>query len=777
MKKAIYIARNELYTLFYSPIAWILMILFLILTSADYIGLVDEFLGMFERGGINLMFLENLTSNLTSNPRFGYFFGVIRNLYIFFPLITMGLISRETSSGTIKLLYSSPVRIREIVMGKFLAMICFAGCLLVLLLFTLTGLSQSISYPDYGQMLASVFGLFLVLCTYAAIGLFISSLTSYQIVAAIITLGVFALLSKIGELWQDIDSIRSVTYYMNIGEKSYNFILGLMNLRDFTYFVLIISSFLLFTIIKIKSATESISRFKKAMRYITVIGVAFLIGYITNKPQVNVYYDATRGKVHTITPPTQAMLAKLKDGELEITAFSNLLDRSFWTFTPESQNRIITDLWEPYIRFKPDIHIHFVYYYNNDTSSYYFKANPGKSLREIAEKEAKTWKLSLDRFLNADQVNKLVNTNAEEFRSFFMLTYKGKKAIVRTFDDNRFWPDENNIAAGINRLIADPPKISFLSDEIERGPFSERTRDYKSIASRVGKRYALINQGYDFDTVSLKQAPVPEGIAALVIADPRTPISDYNMGKINNFIKAGGNLLVTTEPDRKEVTKPLLDMLGISLRNGLLIQPSVKYSSDLVFSYLTDTAKNLSPQFSRQLKDDLRYYADSQFRVAMAGASVIDVSGKDGFRVSPLLVTDKVLSWNRLAPISNDSLQLKVAKVPTDEPGSFVTAVRMNRTINGKDQRIIVASDADFLTDPQFGGSKPRRYNYDFGFWCFSYFAYGKFPANTLRPESLDNSFKIGQGNVGVQKWIFYWIVPALIAVLCSVIIIRRKRK
>jgi len=777
MRKILYITKNELYTLFYSPIAWILMILFLIMTSADYIAVTDMFQGMFERGGPNLMYTENLTNTITAHPRYGYLFGVIRNLYIFFPLITMGLISRETSSGTIKLLYSSPIKIREIVLGKYLAVLCFTLCLVILLLFTLIAMSYSVGHADYGQIFASVFGLFLVLCTYASIGLFISSLTSYQIVAALITLGVFAFLSKVGELWQEFDLVRSITYYLNIGGKSYTFLRGLMNLRDFTYFVLFTVSFLLFTMIRIKSATESISRFRKALRYVVVIAIAAVIGYITSKPQVNMYYDATRANVHTITPPTRAMVGKLNDGELEITAYANLLAFSFRRFQPLEQNNIITDIWEPYIRFKPDIKVKFVYYYNNDSSSYYVKSNPGKTLKEIAEKEARTYRLDLNKFLPPEEINKQVDTKAEEFRSFFMLKYKGKTAVVRTFDDVPFWPSENEIAATINRLIATPPKIAFLSDEIERGPFSDRTRDYKAIASMLGNRYALINQGYDFDTLSLKKHSIPSDIAALVIADPRTPFNPANLDKINNYINAGGNLFITSEPDRKEVTKPIFEKLGLSLRDGMLVQPDKKFSGDCVFAYVSDTAKNICPQFDRYLQNELRYWGDSMFRVAMVGTSALDYIEKDGFKIEPLLTTDQKLSWNRLTPISNDSLQLSLEKLPGDESGSFVTAVRMNRTINGKEQRIIVASDADYLSGPQLVGNKPKRYNYPFGFWCFSYFSYGQFPANTIRPASKDNAFTITSKNIPIQKLILYWIIPALIAIVCSVILIRRKRK
>lgn len=776
MKKILHIARNELYTLFYSPIAWILMILFLVMTSADYILVTDIFLGVHERGGPGLAMIDNLTSTILTNGVFGYFFGVIRNLYIFFPLITMGLISRETSSGTIRLLYSSPVRIREIVLGKYLAMLCYTLCLIVLLMITVIAFSFSVVYPDYGQIVSSLFGLFLVLATYAAIGLFISSLTAYQIVAALITLGVFALLGRVGELWQDIDIIRGITFYMNIGGKSYNFVRGLMNTRDFCYFLILIISFLLFTIIKIKSGTESISRMKVALRYVAVITVGFLIGYITNKPQYNAYWDTTRNQVHTITPPTQATVAKLNAGEMEITVFSNLLGGNFGALAPTEQNNIVTNTWEPYIRFKPDIHVKFVYYYDLDTGSYHYKLNPGKTLKEIAEKEAKTFRMDLNKFLTPEEVNKLVNVKAEEYRDFFQLKYKGKTVIVRTFDDQTFWPEEDEIAASLNRLVATAPKIAFLSGEIERGPFSDRTRDYRSIASKVGKRNALINKGYDFDTLSIGDKNIPMDIAALVIADPRTPIAPEKLAKINNYIDGGGNLLLTSEPDRREVTRPLFEKLGLSLRDGILVQPSNNYSSDCIFAYMTDTMKQMAPQFARFIKNDIKYWGDTLFRTAMIGSAAIDYKEKDGFIIDPLAKTDKQLSWNRLAPISQDSLQLKIGKMAGDEQGSFVTALRMHRNVNGRDQRIIVASDADYLSGVQVWG-RTKQLNYDFGFWCFSYFSYGLFPANTLRPESLDNAFKIKVDNIPSQKLILYWVIPAFIAIMCSVVLIRRKRK
>jgi ABC-2 type transport system permease protein len=275
----------------------------------------------------------------------------------------------------------------------------------------------------------------------------------------------------------------------------------------------------------------------------------------------------------------------------------------------------------------------------------------------------------------------------------------------------------------------------------------------------------------------LKQNPIPTGIAGLVIADPRTEISPGNLAKINDYIDGGGNLFLAAESDRKEITKPLFSKLGLSLHDGILIQPNNMYSSDCAFAEMTSAAKKMSPQGARTLKDEIRYYGDTVFRVAMAGASYIDVIEKKDFHIEPLLKTSSRSSWNRLAPISNDSLQLNVGKLSGDEYGSFATSLLMKRNMNGKDQRIIVSGDADYLSRRELFGQKPKRYNLEFGFWCFSEFTYGKFPPNTLRPESLDSSFKIKSMEFPKQKIYYYWIIPGLIALVCSVILFRRKRK
>src|SRR4051812_19229285 len=125
MKTVFKIARTELRSLFYSPIAWFLMIVFLIQCGLAYTNILDGAAKTQEMGGRGLDYLTQLTDRIFTG-RGGVFQSVMQNLYLYIPLLTMGLISREINGGTIRLLYSSPVKVRAIILGKYLAMLVYS---------------------------------------------------------------------------------------------------------------------------------------------------------------------------------------------------------------------------------------------------------------------------------------------------------------------------------------------------------------------------------------------------------------------------------------------------------------------------------------------------------------------------------------------------------------------------------------------------------------------------------------------------------------------------
>src|SRR5690606_35795594 len=145
---------------------------------------------------------------------------------------------------SIKLLLSSPVTVSQIVLGKFLSMMGYAFVLaLVLGSFIISGLI-SIEGLDIEFVLGGILGIYLLMCAYSAIGLFMSSLTSYQVVAAISTLAILAALNFVGQIGQSYDFIRDITYWLSISGRADNMVNGLISSKDLIYFVLVIGMFL-----------------------------------------------------------------------------------------------------------------------------------------------------------------------------------------------------------------------------------------------------------------------------------------------------------------------------------------------------------------------------------------------------------------------------------------------------------------------------------------------------------------------------------------------------
>jgi ABC-2 type transport system permease protein len=174
--------KKELRTCFYSPIAYVVMFFFWALTGGNFIWL----LGQLAEG-------ESLTvaaQLMFSGPLLTFALPVI------IPLITMRLFSEERKLGTLEGLLTTSVRIPELVLAKFAGALLFYAVLwLPVLLYAyiqsrLTP-SEMISFPDPGAMTGGMLGVLLVGGLYIAVGVFMSSLTSNQIIAAI---GSFALL-------------------------------------------------------------------------------------------------------------------------------------------------------------------------------------------------------------------------------------------------------------------------------------------------------------------------------------------------------------------------------------------------------------------------------------------------------------------------------------------------------------------------------------------------------------------------------------------------------
>ncbi|MGZ3695889.1 MAG: ABC transporter permease [Bdellovibrionota bacterium] len=222
MNQILLIARKDLRSYFTSPIAYIVIAMFLLIIGFMFANLFSYFAqSIAQYSAVNYGQKPTLTDMVIRQ-----LFGNINVVLLFVaPFITMRLIAEEKKDHTIELLMTAPVRPLEIVLGKFLA-----GLGLILVMLGLTLVYPVILYftatPDWGVIASCYFGIVLVAAAYVAIGLLWSALTENQIVAAVLTFGTLLLFwligwsaHRAGPIWSDVLNYLSlIGHYTNMAQ-------------------------------------------------------------------------------------------------------------------------------------------------------------------------------------------------------------------------------------------------------------------------------------------------------------------------------------------------------------------------------------------------------------------------------------------------------------------------------------------------------------------------------------------------------------------------------
>ncbi|RAJ76773.1 ABC-2 type transport system permease protein [Chitinophaga dinghuensis] len=775
MKMIFKIARTELRNLFYSPVAWFLTIAFMVQCGVYYTS------ALYPVAKWQEVLLQNtptfkdfgvaMTAGIFLAPD-GIFMNVLQNLYLFVPLLTMGLISREINSGTIKLLYSSPVKIREIVLGKYLAVMIYNLLLVgVVGVFIVTGIIN-IHHADYGWLLSALLGFYLLVCAYTAVGLFMSSLTTYQIVSAIGSFIIIFILSRIGTLWQKYDLVRDLTYFLSLSGRTTKMLKGLITTKDLIYFILIVYMFVGFTLIKLKAGRESKPWYVKTGRYMLIAISVLVLGYFSSRPGYIGYWDTTANNNNTLHVNTQQVIKEMKDGPLEVTLYCNLFGGGVGRGLPENRNDYLWNLWEPYLRFKPDIKFNYVYYYDvPDSDSTLYITWGRKSYQEIAAKMCEGYEIKPSLFKPGAEVRKLIDLSPENYRMVMQLQYKGKTTFLRTFDDATFWPEEPQVGAAFKRLLQPVmPKELFLTGNLERDIYKKGEREYNYHSLSKDNRYSLINIGFDADTIAETQE-IPEDVTTLVIADPKTALSEATMLHLKRYIDKGGNMFILGEPGKQQVLNPLLAQLGVKMMDGTLIELSKDEMPHMVKPYLTIQSLDLSGEPLLQLLKEGMKKGEDSLPLLMPGVAGLEWTNDSGYTVQPLLQTGFNRAWLKAGTLVTDSVPPVFNPADGDSKiPRYTTAVSLSRKLAQKEQRIIISADADFMSNLRQGGGFLSRTFY-------SWLDDGKFPIYTPRPKPQDTLLNIGTTGAGILKIVYVWVLPGLVLLLGTVLLIRRKRK
>lgn len=774
--KAIYsIAKNEFRYLFYSPIAWFVLLVFMVQCAyfySDQIYLLSQSQDIYLKNSPSFKgFKDPITLITFVDGRF--FPNIMQNLFLFLPILTMGLISRESNSGTSALLFSSPVSIKRIVLGKYLGIMLYnLLLLLVAAIFVIAGM-LTIKEVDYGMLLSALLSLYLLICAYSAIGLFMSSLSSYQIISALGTFSAIFLLSRIGSMWQRHDLVRDLTWFLSLQDRTIKMMHGLIISRDIIYFILVTGMFIAFTYLRLMGKMEFRPWFIRTGKYLAVLGIVLVTGYFTARPVLTVYLDATETKRNTLHPNTQQVLKEFGDSTLEVTLFVDLLDQRLTRGLPESRNvDYLAKLWDPYLRFMPGIKFNYEFYYGYDPAiddSMLLKRFRGLGLQDIVTEYSSLWDFEPSFFKPAKLLKNASELRSHDYGIVIQLKYQGRTTYVRTFDDPQFWPNETNMIPALKRVLGHPiPAIAFSSGALERSIYRKGERDYSLHTAAKRKRMALVNNGFIVDTVNLDTQPVPEGLSALVISDPKRELSIDVQNKISEYVSKGGNLMINGEPGKQYVLNPVLSKLGMKLENGQLVYPGYDETPDKVISYLTANSKELWAKFI----DTATTKFNDTLALLMPGATPVINTGMPGWKSDTLATTIPGRSWLKMGPVVLDSILPPFNPLEGDiRQTSFPTVLRLRRPGHGKEQRVIVTGDADYASN--------LRLNKNFQYLTptYSWITNNQYPVYTPKKKDKDILLTIGERTGYYQKIIFIWVFPALFLLTGTILLVRRKRK
>ena len=225
MNKSLIIAKKELNSYFNSPLGYVVISVFLVISG--------------------WLFIQ--TFFIVGQATLRSFFNLLPILFMFIiPAITMSSWAEEKRSGTVEILMSFPVSSVKVVLAKFLSSFVFLLIMLILTL-AISMMVSNVGSPDGGIIIAGYIGAIFLGSAYIAIGLWISSVTKNQIISFLVTVSIIFIFYMIGNsLILDTipTSVAAVGKFLSFSTHFDSILRGVISLADILYYISVIIFFL-----------------------------------------------------------------------------------------------------------------------------------------------------------------------------------------------------------------------------------------------------------------------------------------------------------------------------------------------------------------------------------------------------------------------------------------------------------------------------------------------------------------------------------------------------
>ena len=765
MRAILRIAKTELQQMFYSPIAWMLLLFLVIATAVSFANSIQGFVQESALSGRTYWISERLFVT-GGGIRAGLWFKIVGYLYLLVPLLTMGVFSQELSSGSIKLLYSSPISNAHIVLGKFLSMVAFALVVVLLMVVYMVVAGCLVENFEWKWALTGILGVFFLMCTYMAVGLFMSSLTRYQVISAVGTFLVLYALNWVSGLWQQYDLVREITYWLGLRDRAGSFIYGIVGSEDLIYFPVVIAMFLTWTIIRLHAIRQK-ERFAVTLwKNIGVIAIVCVIAVVSSRPALMKYYDATSIKKNTLTKVSQDIIDKVEGG-LTITSYVNVLDPGYGSYAYPGFIMKNREAFKQFTRFKPETKLEVVYYYALPDI-----ANPTPEMDKMAWQQARklceVYEIDSTMLLSRQEVDKLTDVKSERYR--FMreaVRENGQREWIRPYQNERFMEDVTSIA--MLRMVEKSPVVGYVTGQRERSMYGDFPYDMGYLMTMKSMPSAMCNIGFDVREVTLDER-ISDDVKILWLSDPRDAFTPEEEDVLREYIDRGGNLVFMGEYLHRDVQNQFLNKyFGVEL-TPLIVGPDVRFKGtlprmDLIAAMPTEIAKKKM----RQIK--------GTYTIAHEGAAGVEQVADRGFEMFPVVACDTMSTyWTEVETTDFVDDTAKFNPQAGEISKFFNTVVGLEREHNGRTQKIMVSGDMNCLTNGEFTITRSvAASNGLLMLGCANWMTDGKLPLDMRRPEFTDRVIHLDMGGFSYLQFFILWFLPIAVAGLGVFLYFKRR--
>ncbi len=637
--RAIY--KREVKAYLQSMIGWVFMAAFLFLLGLYFMA-------------VNL---------LSGYADISYTLGSVSFLFIVaVPVLSMRSLSEERKQKTDQLILTAPVTVGQVVAGKYLAMLTvFAVPVLIAALFPviLSGFGQ----VPFGTSYTALLGYFLFGAACLAVGLFLSSLTESQVIAAVLSVaaifvgymmsGICNLISQEGNL------LTRVLGIFDLSSRFERLSGGTLDVGAVLYFVTLILVLLFLTTQSIQKRRYSVS--KRSLQFgaysTLLIGLVLAVAVFVNLavsrlPARYTQFDVTEQKLYTLTETTKAMLQKL-DQPVTVYVLSS----------KEGCDTLLAKTLEKYEQ--ASAYVEVVYKDPVKYPDFY---------KNYTEDAGNLTMQSL--IIVSEDVSRIVNYNSLYETELDYNTYSSQ---VTGYDG------EGQITSAIAYVTGDDLPVIYTLEGHEETALSASFRD------------SLQKQNISVESLHLaKVDEMPQDAKALLIMAPVQDLSADEAQKIKEYLKQGGKVLLETayledyETDMPNLSG-ILQEFGLSMEKGLVLEEDR--------SYYYSQPHYLLPEI---LSDEVTEGVKGSGRVIfMPYAQGIRIEEKEEVSVDTLLQSsDQAYSRTGL-----DQPEATIERQTEDAAGPFALAVDAIKQLDGgegednKEARLLVFGSINLFTD------------------------------------------------------------------------------